>query len=363
MLNLSQLGNDLHSGKKVFDIIGKRRIWYSIAALLVVFSILIPVVRGGLNFGIEFRGGSEFLISNIQDNADESAAVGAVSGEVNEVPRSSKVGEHSVRVQTSQLSDSDISTVRSALATAYSVPESDVTSSFIGPTWGADVTRQMITGLVVFVLLAALVMALYFRTWKMAAAAMVALLHDLIVTAGIYAATGFEITPAAIIGFLTILGYSLYDTVVVFDKVRENTRGITKNTTSTFVEEVNRAVNQTLIRSINTSVVAVLPVAAILFIGGSVLGPGTLQDISLALFVGILVGAFSTIFLASPLYAQFRENEPELVKQEKRVLEARAQLQETEGGNLAESANTQEPLLAGNSGSSRTEDNDSRADV
>jgi preprotein translocase subunit SecF len=152
-------------------------------------------------------------------------------------------------------------------------------------------------------------MALYFRTIKMSAAAILALLHDLVVTAGIYGALGFEVTPAAVIGFLTILGYSLYDTVVVFDKIRENTFEVEFSETATFKERVNLAINQTLVRSINTSVVAVLPVAAILFIGSVFLGAGTLKDISLALFIGIIVGTYSTIFIAAPFYSHLREGE------------------------------------------------------
>jgi preprotein translocase subunit SecF len=162
---------------------------------------------------------------------------------------------------------------------------------------------------VIFLALAAVFMTLYFRTWKMSLSAMAALLHDLLITAGVYGIVGLEVTPAAVIGFLTILGYSLYDTVVVFDKVRENTA---QESIRTFKQSVNLAVNQTLVRSINTSVVALLPVAAILFIGSYVLGAGTLRDISLALFIGIIVGTYSTIFIASPMYAQLRENEPKI---------------------------------------------------
>src|SRR5690606_9252286 len=155
-------------------------------------------------------------------------------------------------------------------------------------SWGADVTGQSIRALIVFIVLAGAAMALYFRTWKMALAALIALFHDLIVTAGIYGIFGFEVTPAAMIGFLTILGYSLYDTVVVFDKIRENTSEDGGGLTRTFAESVNLAVNQTLVRSINTSVVAILPVGSILFIGSVLLGAGTLRDIALALFIGML---------------------------------------------------------------------------
>jgi preprotein translocase subunit SecF len=184
-----------------------------------------------------------------------------------------------------------------------------VTSSFIGANWGADVTEKAFIALIVFLVVVSLLMALYFRTLKMSVAALVALFHDVVITLGIYALVGFEITPAAVIGFLTILGYSLYDTVVVFDKVRENTLDVEFSETTTFASQVNLAINQTLVRSVNTSVVAVLPVAAILFVGATALGAGTLRDISLALFIGIIAGTYSSVFLAGPLYVDLRARE------------------------------------------------------
>lgn len=320
---LATFGNDLYTGKRSFDFVGKRNIWYFIIALLVLLSIAIPIAKGGFNFGIEFRGGSQFVVTSV-DNATQEPAIEAVASVVPDaVARVTTVGDSGVRVQTDQLSQAENREVASALAEAYSVPESEVTSSFIGPVWGADVTRQTIQGLVVFLLLAAIGMALYFRTWKMSLAAIAALLVDLVITVGVYAATDFEITPAAVIGILTILAYSLYDTVVVFDKIRENTTEDAVKSKHTFAESTNLAVNQTLVRSINTSVVAVLPVAAILFIGSFVLGADTLRDISLALFIGILVGTWSTVFLAAPMYVQFRQGEKEVVRHDKSVLAAR----------------------------------------
>jgi len=199
----------------------------------------------------------------------------------------------------------------------------NVTASFVGATWGQDITRQALIGLVVFLVLVSFVMALYFRTWKMSIAALVALAHDLLITAGIYGVLGYEITPAAVIGFLTILGYSLYDTVVVFDKVRENTSHDGEESSRTFAQSVNLAVNQTLVRSINTSVVAILPVGSILFIGSLLLGAGTLRDIALALFIGMIAGTYSSIFIAAPLYVHLRENEPENRKQGRKAREPR----------------------------------------
>jgi preprotein translocase subunit SecF len=323
MASFSQFGNDLYTGARSLNIVSRRRTWFIVSAVAVLLSILIPIARGGYVFGIEFTGGSEFQISSV-DDSDQSIAADAVAEVAPEqVARISTVGSSGIRVQTDQLSDDESSQVRQALADAYSVPVTDVTESFIGPSWGADITGQAIRGLLFFLAAAFIFMAIYFRTWKMSVAAMVALLHDLIITAGIYGIVGFEVTPAAVIGFLTILGYSLYDTVVVFDKIRENTRGGEASSARTFRESVNLAVNQTLVRSINTSVVAILPVAAILFIGAFVLGAGTLRDIALALFIGILVGTYSTIFVAAPLYSLLREREPEIAKSSKRATELR----------------------------------------
>lgn len=309
MSRFSEWGNNLYSGQVSINVVGRRKLWYSIAAILVGLSILLPILRGGFNFGIEFRGGSEFRVSEVSQSSLSIAsnAVKTVVPESN--PQVTTVGLNGVRIQTEQLSDLESEEVRLALASAYGVDSSQVASSFIGANWGADITAKAIQGLIIFLILVTAMMALYFRTLKMSLAAMIALLHDVVITIGVYGALGIEITPAAIIGLLTILGYSLYDTVVVFDKVRENTHEVEYSEKTTFASQVNLAVNQTMVRSINTSVVAVLPVAAILFIGAYLLGAGTLRDIALALFVGMLVGTFSSIFIASPVYVHLRENE------------------------------------------------------
>jgi preprotein translocase subunit SecF len=320
----AQWGNDLYTGRKSYDIVGKRRTWYLIALAIVVASTALLLVKG-LNPGIEFRGGSQFTVSGAQTLEQQPAvdAVDAVSPE--EEARVSTVGDDAIRVQTAQLTADEVTEVRGALAEAYGVSEDDVTSSFIGPVWGQEVTTKAITGLVVFLALVTVVMTLYFRAWRMAVAALLALGHDLVITVGIYALVGWEVTPATVIGFLTILGYSIYDTVVVFDKVRENTHGVLNQTRSTYAEQANLAVNQTLVRSINTSVVAVLPVAAILFVGAFLLGAGTLRDIALALFVGMIVGTFSSIFLATPLEVTLRARERRIAEHTGRVLAARGE--------------------------------------
>ena len=310
MSKFREFGNDLYSGRVSIDVVGRRKLWYGIAIVLVIIAIVAPVARGGFNFGIEFRGGSEFRIDGVGDTSQQVARDAVQSVDPETQPIVTSVGVDSVRIQTEQLDDVTTEEIRIALANAYGLSSGSVTSSFIGANWGADITSKALNGLIVFLVLVSVLMAFYFRTFKMSIAALAALVHDVVITAGIYAITGFEVTPAAVIGLLTILGYSLYDTVVVFDKVRENTLGVEFSEDTTFASQVNLAVNQTLVRSINTSVVAILPVAAILFIGAFVLGVGTLRDIALALFIGMIVGTYSSIFIASPVYVHLRENEP-----------------------------------------------------
>ena len=321
MSMLTRFGNGLYTGEKSIDIVGRSKLWYGIAAVLLLLAIGFTALRGGFVFGIEFRGGSEFRVSEASLVVENATAATALATDVVNAnvegsnPRVSTVGTDSVRVQTDQLTPEATNELRAELAEAFDVPVDQVTSSFIGASWGQDITRQAIIALLVFFAFVSVIMTIYFRTWKMVVAAGVALIHDVVLTAGLYGALGFEITPAAVIGFLTILSYSLYDTVVVFDKVRENTAEDGAESRRTFAQSVNLGVNQTIVRSINTSVVAVLPTAAILFIGSLLLGAGTLRDIALALTVGTIVGTYSSIFIAAPLYVQLRSNEPEVKKQ------------------------------------------------
>jgi preprotein translocase subunit SecF len=324
MSKFSDLGNALYNGQRSVNFIGRRKYFYVVAVIMIALAVILPILRGGFNLGIDFRGGSEFRLDGVSQTTQQTAIDAVHTVVPNSEPVVTAVGTSSLRVQTQELSDTNSEAVRVALAKAYNVDSSKVASSFIGANWGTDVTGKALNGLIVFIVLAAILMAIYFRTLKMSAAAMIALIHDLIITAGIYGALGFEVTPAAVIGFLTILGYSLYDTVVVFDKIRENTFEVEFSEAATFAERVNLAISQTLVRSINTSVVAVLPVAAILFIGATLLGAGTLRDISLALFIGIIIGTYSTIFIAAPIYSQFREKEPKYAKGAEKVLASRA---------------------------------------
>jgi preprotein translocase subunit SecF len=329
MAGLTQWGNQLYTGERSVPVIAKRKLWYIIAAVAIVIAATVPWLRGGFVLGIDFTGGSQFTVQQVaagEGGIDQSIATDTVTEIAPDAgPRVAIIGEDTVRVQTEQLEDATSREVSAALAEAYGVTGDDVSSSFIGASWGQDITLSALRGLAIFLVVATVFMAIYFRTWKMSIAAMASLIHDLILTIGVYGVLGFEITPAAVIGFLTILGYSLYDTVVVFDKIRENTTEDTGDQrTRTFGESVNLAVNQTLVRSINTAVVGALPVAAILVVGAFVLGAETLIDIALSLFVGTLVGTYSTIFIAAPTYALLRERDEDVAKQTARILESRA---------------------------------------
>ncbi len=327
MPNFAQIGNDLYTGKRSIDFIGRQKTWYAVSAVLIALA-LVGIFARGLNFGIEFRGGSEYRISGVsstqgyEDKARAAISQAGIPGNI----VTTVIGGSSVRVQTEDAGDKN-DAAKAALAQGFGVGSTNVSASLIGPSWGQSVSSKAIQALVVFLILVALVMAAYFRTWKMAVAGLVALIHDLIITVGVYALFGFEITPSSMIGFLTILGYSLYDTVVVFDKVRENTAEAFLTRRLTYTQAANLAVNQTLVRSINTTVVALLPIAAILVVGFTLLGPGTLLDLSLALFVGIGVGAYSSIFIATPLLVDLRRSETAVKDLDKAAL--RGQSRET----------------------------------
>ena len=341
----ARFGNDLHSGARSYPFVGKRRLWLVLATVLMAVSVLIPAVGGGFNLGIDFRGGSEFVVSKTAhvDTATGERIIHEKAKDASDV-RVTNIAPGTIRAQMSKLSDDETLQVKAALQKGYGVSENDVTSSFVGPTWGADVTRQAFWGLVAFVVLALIGMAFYFRTWKMSLASIAGLFFTVVVTVGLYAAFGFEITPSAIIGFLTILSYSLYDSVVVFDKIRENTEDVLERRDATFAEQINLAVNQTLVRSINTAIVGVLPVGAILFIGAFILGAGTLQDLSLSLFVGILVGMFGTLFVSAPLYASLRLGEAQIREHTAKV--ESGNFKDAEDADEAEGDSSEEPAEA-----------------
>jgi preprotein translocase subunit SecF len=315
MSRVGSLGARLYRGEVSYDFIGHRRLWYTVSLVLIAVSVVSLLVRG-LTLGIEFRGGAEFRVA-AQSASEESVrdTVGDVVGGEIVVQR---VGNNTVRAQTETLTSTELEEVQLALAERFDVARDDVSTQFIGPSWGRDISTKALRALVFFLIGIVIFLSLYFE-WKMAVAAMIALLHDLLITAGLYSLVGFEVTPATVIGFLTILGYSLYDTVVVFDKVRENTAGLAGGSRMTYSGAVNLAVNQTLVRSINTSIIALLPIAAILFAGVVLLGAGPLKDLSLALFIGVAVGAYSSVFVAPALLAGFKEREPAMQALAKRV--------------------------------------------
>lgn len=297
MSKLGTLGHRLHRGEVSYDFVGKRKIWYSISILVTIVAI-VGLVVNGLKESIDFSGGAVFntpktslSVSDVQDK---------ISGDTDGRDATvQKLGNGSMRIQVAGLSTDESKKVQKEIAQDLDIPASKIDAEIVGPSWGKEITHKALEGLIIFLVLVVIYLAIAFE-WRMALAALVALLHDLTITVGVYAIVGFEVSPGTVIGLLTILGYSLYDTVVVFDGLKEASKDITKKNTSTYSEVANRSLNSTLVRSINTTVVALLPVAALLFIGGGILGAGMLNDIALALFVGLTAGAYSSIFIATP---------------------------------------------------------------
>jgi preprotein translocase subunit SecF len=316
MSKFSGLGARLHSGETSIDYIGKRRRWYAFSGLLVIVSIAALSLQG-LHLGIEFKGGSSYTVTKPGGTiaqAESALTSAGITGE----KIIQQVGNDKIRVQTGTLSAAQSNAVEDALASTFGVSVEAIDTQIIGPSWGKEITRKAIYGLVGFLIVVVLYLAMTFEP-KMAFAAIVAVVHDVFITVGIYALVGFDVTPATVIGFLTILGYSLYDTVVVFDRVRENTKSITSTSKMTYSQAANLAVNQTVVRSLNTTIVALIPVGSILFVGAGLLGAGTLKDLSLALFIGLATGAYSSIFIATPLLAALREREPAMQALAKRI--------------------------------------------
>jgi len=327
MAKLSGIGGRLYRGETSIDFIGKRRRWYAFSMILIIASAATLFTQG-LHLGIEFKGGSSFTVtSNSASVAGAENALAEAGVTTQNIIQ--KIGNDKVRVQTEPLSNVQQNAVQDKLAAKFGVSVDSIDSQIIGPSWGKEITRKALYGLFGFLIVVLLYLAMAFEP-KMAVSAIIAVLHDVFITVGIYALVGFEVTPATVIGFLTILGYSLYDTVVVFDKVRENTKGIASSGKSTYSQAANLAVNQTLVRSFNTSLIALLPVASILFVGAGLLGAGTLKDLSLALFIGLATGTYSSIFIATPILAVLREREPAMQALAKRVGSRTSGAQNTE---------------------------------
>jgi preprotein translocase subunit SecF len=322
MGKFSRLGNELYSGHKSIDFVGRRWLWYAVSGVIILIAVGGLYFKG-MNYGIEFTGGAEYRVT-LADGADQDTADSlreAVAGsgvEDASSPVVTTTGTDSILIQTEPLTDEESETVEQVILDTTGASEADLSQSEIGPSWGAEVAERALIGLVVFLVLVVLFIWAYFREWKMSLAALVALAHDLVITVGVYALSGFEVTPATVTGLLTILGFSLYDTVVVFDKVRENTKDL-RATHTTYSRAANLAVNQTLVRSINTSIVALIPVGCILYVGAVQLGAGSLKDLALALFVGMAAGVYSSVFIATPLLAHLKANETEVQQAERRA--------------------------------------------
>ncbi|MEU6474973.1 protein translocase subunit SecF [Streptomyces massasporeus] len=322
MSKLGNLGARLHRGEIGYDFIKNRKIWYGLSILITITAIVGLAVRG-LNMGIEFQGGAVFTtpknvsvsVSQAEEYAETASGHDAIVQEL---------GDGSLRIQVAGIETDKANQIKNQLSDDLKVDAEQINAELVGPSWGEQIANKAWQGLGIFLILVVIYLAIAFE-WRMALAAFVALIHDITITVGIYALVGFEVTPGTVIGLLTILGYSLYDTVVVFDSLKEQTKDLTKQTRWTYSDVANRSINSTLVRSINTTVVALLPVAGLLFIGGGVLGAGMLNDISLSLFVGLAAGAYSSIFIATPLVADLKEREPAMKALKKRVLAKRAQ--------------------------------------
>jgi preprotein translocase subunit SecF len=329
----SGLAARLYAGEANVNIVGRRKTWFIVAAALVVIAVGSIAIRG-FSLGIEFAGGTSFSIPaktatqtlNQVDAQNEvtKAIHSVVPG--NDVQAAQKVGsggKEQWTINAEAMTAAEAEQAKTKLVADLGVPASQVSDNQVSAAWGGQVTRQAIIGLVVFLVLVMAYLVIRFE-WRMAVAALSSLLLDLILTAGVYSLVGFEVSPSTVIGFLTILGYSLYDVVVVFDKVQENTRGITAGSVRTYSEAANLAVNQTLMRSLNTGLVALLPVGGLLFIGAGLLHAGTLKDLGLVLFVGMGFGVISSIMFAAPTLTALKDSDPKIKAHNARVLARRA---------------------------------------
>src|SRR3984957_18050927 len=318
----------MYRGGVSVKFVRRQRMWYAISGLILLVCVVALLVKG-LNFSVDFKGGSTFQFPYTTSQGSQTA----VQGQISELVKANGGGDATVQIASSPLLKSQWLVTTKALPTSpvnltvkiadaieqrFNIPASKMTPSFVGPTWGSQITTKALEALIIFLVVIVGYLTIAFE-WRMAAAAFVALLHDIVITIGVYALTGFQVSPTTVIGLLTILGYSLYDTVVVFDKVRENTAGLLGGARTTYSGAANLALNQTLVRSINTSIIALLPVAAILFVGGGLLSVGELKDLALVLFVGMLSGTYSSIFIATPVLCDLKEREPQYKALAKRV--------------------------------------------
>lgn len=338
---MSSLFNRLYQGETSFDVIGKRKRWYTVSGIVLLICIGSLVFRQ-FNLGVDFTGGAVFefkptaktTVSEVRESVEDAGIVGEIKVEQiggDDVP--------SFRVKTKELTTAQVDKVSAELAKDYGIAANKINPTSVSATWGEQVTRKALIGL--FVFLIAVIGYISFRFEpKMAFASIAALVHDIVITAGVYSLVGFEVTPSTVIAFLTILGYSLYDNIVVFDKVQENTKGLAGGNRMNYSEAANLSINQTIMRSINTTLTSLLPVASLLFVGVFLLGAGSLKDLSLSLFVGMAAGAYSSVFFATPLLVEMKEREPQFKALRTRVDMRRKALTATGGRTPAAAAAT-----------------------
>ncbi|CAM5300866.1 MULTISPECIES: protein translocase subunit SecF [Streptomyces diastaticus group] len=349
MSRLGNLGAKLYRGEVGYDFVGKRKFWYAVSILITITAIAGLAVRG-LSMGIEFQGGAVFTTPKTSVSAPRAENIAEEAAGHDALVQ--ELGNGGLRIQISNVDTAKSDAIKETLSRELDVAADDINADLVGPSWGSQIANKAWTGLGIFMILVVIYLAIAFE-WRMALAALVALIHDITITVGVYALVGFEVTVGTVIGLLTILGYSLYDTVVVFDSLKESSKDATKQTRWTYSEIANRSINATLVRSINTTAVALMPVGALLFIGGGFLGAGMLNDISLSLFVGLAAGAYSSIFIATPLVADFKETDPQMKALRKRVLAKRAQ-----GGDQGEP----QPAGATAAGAAGRDDHDDHHD-
>jgi preprotein translocase subunit SecF len=296
----------LYHGETAIDFVGRRNIWFIVSAVVILAGV-ISLLTQGLNYGIDFKGGTSWEVEapgvSVEDARDAVRPFGLGDATIQ------TLGSDRIRVASDTQTPEEQARISQALADLAEVGVNQVSVNDVGPSWGKAVTKKARNALVVFFVLISIYISLRFE-WKMAAAALAAVVHDILVTVGVYSISRFEVTPATVVAFLTILGYSLYDTIVVFDKVEENTKGLSASGRFTYSDTVNLSMNQVLMRSLNTSIVAIMPIVSILVIGAGFLGATTLNDFGLALLVGLLTGAYSSICVASPVLAILKEREP-----------------------------------------------------
>jgi preprotein translocase subunit SecF len=339
---VSSLATRLYNGEAGIGVVPRRKLWYSIAGVVLLIAIVSFIGRG-FSWGIEFAGGNSLTIPKehgitLQKARDAVGAAGATVVSGQEIGG----GKPQLLVRTEQLSAEKSAALEAQVAKTLNVNPDDITQSRVSQAWGGQITQSALQGLAVFLLLVIAYLAVRFE-WRMAVAAISALVVNLVTTAAIYSLVGFDVTPSTIIGMLTILGFALYDVVVVFDKVQENTAGILGGARTTYAEAANLAVNQTLMRSINTAVIALLPVLGLLAIGAGLLGAGTLKDLGLVLFVGMGVAVLCSIFLATPIVVDLKNREPRYAALEQRVLSRRAGAKNAEKKATAVAAAEPEP--------------------